>query len=356
MKTVSENEHVRSLVAPYQSPHHTVVTFRVENDAPYIVGSGEQPSGNSYDDLIFEIGSITKVFTAILLCLQVEEGKVDPDAPLAEMSERLSCVPEWITPARLVSHTSGLPNLYVPLWKALFMSAPEGPYAQFTQNDLLGWFQNRRGQDPGDAVHYGYSNLGFGLLGEAIAIREATPFADLLLDKVIHPLGLTDTIGFLSANQQQRFVQPKDVRGNAVSPWRFQALAGAGCLRSSARDMACFSASVMRALTSNDTPLDRAIGRSVEPVFGLGPRRSREQTSQCSGWLSTKFKGADPRFLFANGGTAGSTSSIFICPETSQALGVLSNNGIAGHLWGSMKLGWSNPLRTAHQYFAAALP
>jgi CubicO group peptidase (beta-lactamase class C family) len=67
------------------------------------------------------------VFTAILLCHIVEEGKIAPKAPVREMSEVLAGLPDWITPERLTVHTSGLPNYYMPLWKAAFRKTPNSP-------------------------------------------------------------------------------------------------------------------------------------------------------------------------------------------------------------------------------------
>ncbi len=102
---------IRELMQPYQGPSHTVVAFNLKDGEYNIVGTGPNETRASWGDLVFEIGSITKVFTAILLCLQVEEGKIDPHAPVCEISDTLKYVPRWITPERLASHTSGLPNI-----------------------------------------------------------------------------------------------------------------------------------------------------------------------------------------------------------------------------------------------------
>lgn len=302
-------------------------------------------------DWIFEIGSITKVFTAILLCVLIEEGEVDPQAPLSEISKDLLGVPHWISAASLTTHTSGLPNFYLSLWKVLLSPLQQNPYANFSRSDLLAWFQNWSGKDPGSKRRHAYSNLGVGLLGEAMAMKTGTPYPDLLAQKVTRPLGLGDTTAKLKADQKERFVQPKNTKGKDVPPWTFDALAGAGCLRSTAHDLIRFSAAVLQALAAPTTTLDRAICRSVEPLVGLGRRGNMEPKAQCPGWLSLKLDGSAPRMLHHDGATAGSTCTLYLCPEKGGALGILSNNCIAGNVWASTKLSWTNPKRQALCYF-----
>lgn len=105
------------------------------------------------------------------------------------------------------------------------------------------------------------------------------------------------------------------------------------------------------ALDRPETTLDRAICRSGTPILGLGPRGVMEPLAQCSGWLSVTLEKTASAILYHDGGTAGSTSALYICPEKAAALAILSNNGVAAHLWASMKLSWSNQLRQAHDHF-----
>ena len=343
---------IRSLMRPYESPHHAVVAFWLQDGEVTYFQSGPQISDAPHEDWIFEIASITKVFTAILLCRLIEECKIDPKAPVREMSEVLADVPDWITPERLTAHTSGLPNYYMPLWKAVFRKTPNGPYADFSRDDLLAWFR-QCGDRLAPKVHrHHYSNLGVGLLGEAMAIMDCQLFSDLLADKVTGPLGLLDTTDRLSDAQKGRLAQPRTTSGKAVSPWIFQSLAGAGCLRSSARDLAAFAKVVIRALRTPQTTLDHAIVRSAIPILGLGRKGASIPIAQCSGWLRVTMDQQMPGYLFHNGGTAGSSCALFISPEREAAFAVLSNNGVAGNLWAGTKLNWSNPMQNAHGLLA----
>ena len=345
---------LRDMMKPYEGPNHTVVGFSLRDGASEVLHTATTPAHEPAADWIFEIGSITKVFTAILLCVLVEEGEVDPLAPLSEMSPDLSTVPKWITPESLTTHTSGLPNFYLPLWRVPFSPLQKDPYASFSRSDLLSWLQNWSGKDPGTKRRYAYSNLGVGLLGEAMAMKTGVSFPDLLARKVTGPLGLIDTTARLSAEQISRFMQPRSTKGGDVPAWTFDALAGAGALRSSANDLIQFSAEVLRALDQPQTALDRAICRSVEPLVGLGWRGALEPKAQCSGWLSLKLDRAAPGMLHHDGATAGSTCTLYICPEKAAALGILSNNCVAGNLWASTKLSWSNPGRQALNYFVSS--
>jgi len=343
---------IRSMMRPYESPRHAVVAFWLQDGEVTYFQSGPQIAEGPHEEWIFEIASITKVFTAILLCRLIEEGKIDPKAPVREMSEVLADVPDWITPERLTSHTSGLPNYYLPLWKAFLRKTPDGPYADFSRADLLAWFRQRGGRSAAQLLRHHYSNLGVGLLGEAMAIMQGQSFSDLLAAKVTDPLGLQDTKDRLSEAQESRFAQPRATNGKAVSPWIFQSLAAAGCLRSSARDLAAFAKAVIRALRTPQTTLDHAIVRSTIPILGLGRKGAKVPTAQCSGWLRVTMDQQMPGYIFHNGGTAGSSCALHISPKRHTAFGILSNNGVAGNLWGATKLNWSNPMQKAHGLLA----
>ena len=183
-----------------------------------------------------------------------------------------------------------------------------------------------------------------------MALQQNKPFETLLSKKVIEPLGLKDTCGDLDGDQQARFMQPRSTRGKGVNPWTFDALAGAGYLRSTARDLGKFASRIIDAINDPETTLDRAIVRSARPIFGLGRDSRARPFAQCSGWIRMKNGEADPPILCANGGTAGSTRTLFVCPESRRGLSVLSNNGTAANLWASTKLWWSNPTKQAFDY------
>lgn len=353
METEQPLALLKNMMRTYEGPQNNVTAMSLQGEDVQFLSSGTKDAGIAAEDLIFEIGSITKVFTAILLCLLVEEGKIDPNAPLRTLSDDLAPVPHWITPNSLISHTSGLPRIHVPLWSALLRPLPKDPYASFSRADLLAWMQNWAKTAKQPKPRHLYSNIGIGLLGEALSMLEGKPFTALLTERVITPLGLKDTTAVLTQAQLGRFAPPHNNKGQPVPAWTFQSMAAAGCLRATARDIARLSQRVIKAHHAAETPLDRAIRNSAAPIVGFGPKGQIEPAAQCSGWFLMTLDTNAPGFLHHDGGTAGSTAALYICPEKAAACAILSNTGLAASLWGSAKLSWSNQLRQAHNYFAA---
>lgn len=342
------------IAAPYQHPSSGVVVLLKHGDQESVSAFGNLGVSSACppQDVLFEIGSITKVFTALLLAKLAEEGALDPNSPIRELCAEFSGMQDWVTPTRLATHTSGLPRLHIPVWKLLLQRVPDDPYAAFSRDDLVSWMQNWRPRRPPKETRHAYSNLGFGLLGEVLAIHQKKNYEDLLKEKVLDPLGLHDTAIILSKDQQKRFAEPHSPSGKPVIPWTFQAMAGAGALRASAQDLARFLGHVARAVGHPTTELDRAIAETARPIVGLGPRKNFEPVSQCLGWVAMRLSPDAPRLLFHDGGTAGSSSAVYVCPEKNASIVVLANRGVEVGLWSSLKLSWSNLHRVASDHFA----
>lgn len=340
-----------AFIKPYLGGPSCAVSLLLHGESSSVSLSGHAGVACAPEDLIVEIGSITKVFTALLLAVLVEEGRVDPDRPIRDVCKDLAAVPSWVTPGRLATHNAGLPRLHVPVWKVLLSPHDDDPYAAFTQEDMFNWLRNWTAGKPPKSTSNAYSNLGFGLLGEVLAIHEGERYHDLLTRKIMKPLGLHDTAAHLQPDQSTRFLQPYDCAGRPVPAWTFKAMAGAGALKSSMKDLAHFATRVMTAVKAPETSLDRAIVRSIRPRIGLGPKGVMEPVAQCWGWLSMKLGTTAPAMLFHDGGTAGSTSALYLCPEKQAAIAILANRGVAASVWPSMKLSWSNPHRVASEIF-----
>ena len=155
-----------------------------------VAGGARIPDAHS----IFEIGSITKVFTALALADMAEEGLVSLDDPVESLLPGVA-VPtrggRVVTLADLASHTSGLPRLPPGLLRKA-RNDPANPYASFSDEDLessLGRTRLRR--KPG--TRFRYSNFGAGVLGHALALRCGCSYEQLIRERVCEPLGLDDT-------------------------------------------------------------------------------------------------------------------------------------------------------------------
>src|SRR5262249_45057997 len=137
-----------------------------------------------------------------------------------------------ITLVDLATHHSGLPMMPDNFHPA----DPSDPYADFTVQRLYSFIRRHGVAKPADAG-YSYSNLGVGLLAQALAVRAGRTYADHLREEITGPLGMTDTVLELSDEQERRFLQGRDAAHRPVHHWYVPGLAGAGSIRSTAGDM-----------------------------------------------------------------------------------------------------------------------
>jgi D-alanyl-D-alanine-carboxypeptidase/D-alanyl-D-alanine-endopeptidase len=143
---------------------------------------------------VFEIGSITKVFTALLLADQVVERAVVLTEPLQALlpEVRIPMRGRPLTLLDLATHSSGLPRLPPGLVRQAWRHQDD-PYARFTEDDLRAALEGvRLRREPGG--RWSYSNFGAAVLGHALARRAGTTYARLLAERVTGPLGLVDTV------------------------------------------------------------------------------------------------------------------------------------------------------------------
>ena len=187
-------------------------------------------------DTVFEIGSITKVFTALILSDMARRGEVRLDDPVAKYLPPSVSLPRdgerQITLADLATHTSGL-----PLRPANLISKdPDNKYAGYSE-ELL--FQFLSSYKPPSAIgsRYEYSNVGCGLLGVALSRRAGTRYDDLLRNRVTGPLSLNDTRMDLTDDMKRRAATGYDNTLLPAPHWDMGVIASAGSLRSTANDL-----------------------------------------------------------------------------------------------------------------------
>ena len=187
------------------------------------------------EDSIFEIGSISKTFTALMLAQMVLQHKVALDEPVRELLPAGTVAkPDGaeITLLDLATQHSGLPRLPENLNPADL----QDPYADYHAPNLYAYLAKRGVAKPAGA-EFNYSNLGMGLLGQALANRGATTYPDLLRAEIAGPLKLQDTVVRLSPEQEKRFAPGHTAQHQPAHAWNLDALAGAGAIRSTAGDM-----------------------------------------------------------------------------------------------------------------------
>ncbi|HSS50021.1 MAG TPA: serine hydrolase domain-containing protein, partial [Thermoanaerobaculia bacterium] len=196
---------------------------------PFAAGHAEVPP----EKVLFEIGSITQVFTGILLADAVLDGKLSLDDTLAQRLPVKFSEPATgaVTLKQLATHTSCLPRLPDNMMHA----SGDDPYSQYDNKAMFEYLASAKlAEKPPCAPEY--SNLGFGILGVVVETAYGKPWAALIQEKITGPLGMVDTVQNLSPAQQSRFAEPWDGDQRA-HPWTFKAVAGAGALRSTLADM-----------------------------------------------------------------------------------------------------------------------
>lgn len=302
---------VRELVATPKTAGIAVGLLR--DGVPRVLGYGVlsdthrvAPDG----DTVFEIGSITKTFTGILLDQAVRDGVVGFDDPISKYLPKDVRVPTRngrpITLLHLATHRSGLPRLpsnFAP-------KDATNPYADFSVNDLYDALDTvELPRDPGEK--YDYSNLGMGLLGHLLSLKSGRSYEALVVEGICTPLGMKDTRIVLSDDQKRRLAPGHSASGEPAANWDFPTLAGAGALRSTANDMLLYMAANLDGRYAG-AHLQRAeIGK--DQGIGLA-------------WHRLQLKKSGPRIVWHNGGTGGYRCWAGFVAETKTAVVVLSNS------------------------------
>jgi CubicO group peptidase (beta-lactamase class C family) len=323
--TVSYASEIEDLVKPYLStvgaPGKAIglVVGVSHGNGRMLFGFGARTVNGSTPpngDDIFEIGSVTKVFTGFLLARAVEQGTatldtvIDPWFPAGSPDFNGQSI-TWLD---LATHTSGLPNYPSNLNPTVPGNPASGYTAQNLASFMAGYTLNLQ---PG--THFLYSNLGSGVLGHVLVQACAsTDYEALVRREIADPLGMADTRIVLSPTQQLRRVQgyagPNPAPFNVIG----EPLAGGGALRSSARDLLLF--------------VDAAIGHGPAAAVStwqdvlLPQRRSPFGDEGASGLLINSETHAGRRLYSKSGGTAGFSSQICFTSTPPVAVVLLANS------------------------------
>ncbi|WP_101652962.1 serine hydrolase domain-containing protein [Brevibacterium ihuae] len=221
--------------------HHALAVVRIDAE-----GTRGFAGFGADEHTEFEIGSVSKTFTAMLFADAVERGEVTPETTLGEVfGERVGNARD-VTLDALASHRSGLPRLapaggteFARTFALTFLRLD--PYVE-TRDDLLDGLTDL--EIPADPEPL-YSNYGTALLGMALEESTGTGYADLLSERIIEPLGMTDTYAPITPEG----LRPDAPRGHTASglpagAWTLGPQAPAGGIRSTPHDMAIWLAAV----------------------------------------------------------------------------------------------------------------
>jgi serine-type D-Ala-D-Ala carboxypeptidase/endopeptidase len=264
-------------------------------------------------DTLYEIGSITKVFTGLLLADAVERKKVSLDDPVQKyLPDDVVLRTVGGTPITLVdlsTHFSGLPRMpdnFAP-------ADPNNPYADYNEQRMFAFLKSHEPtRAPGEEMEY--SNLAVGLLGHLLARHAKSTYPRLVEERILQPLNMKRTRIALSDDDKASLAPGHNVDGTPVANWDLDALAGAGALRSTVNDMLSFLAAQ---LDPASTRLEAAIRASHEPRRAAGGMPGQVAL----GWMIA----GDGQTWWHNGGTGGYHSYAAFDPKENRAVVVLCN-------------------------------
>lgn len=284
---------------------------------------GETSKGDSLsmptENTLFELGSITKVFTASLLANLVENKIISLDDSITKflpdsLAQNNSL--QKITFKDLANHTSGLPRLASNLDKTPKFNALD-PYAQYGRKELFAYLKDIKLEDaPGEKFEY--SNTGFALLGELISIITKKTYSQYLSETITSPLGMSNTVEKVDP-RTQKIAKVYDSKGQEVPVWQWQAYTGAGSLKSTIADMLKFAQTQFK---MPESMLEQALALTRQFTYYLPPT-----TDIGLAWHMNMTN--DVVQYWHNGGTGGSSSFLALVPDNKSAIIILSNSELS---------------------------
>lgn len=322
-KTVSESQAANGLnVYPKEIseiifsktkdfPENTQVSIAVIKDGKTnyygILKSDKTVKPSENQNKVFEIGSLTKVFTSTVLASLVTDKKLK----LAQEINGFYPFP-FINNARftfesLANHTSGLPRLP----ENINLSDISNPYKNYGSDQLYDYLKNVLNVKPDAEKKYAYSNLGAGLLGHTMAVSQKTTFTQLLQKRIFDRFKMNNSYTS-SKDLGSKLVDGLNADGQKVSNWDFDVLFGGGGILSTTEDLSKFA-------TAQFKPENKDLALTRTPSFTVS-----EKMKMGLGWHILKSQNGKDLF-WHNGGTGGYSSSMAIDTDSKTAVVILSN-------------------------------
>jgi CubicO group peptidase (beta-lactamase class C family) len=279
--------------------------------------------GTAKPDSVFEIGSVTKTFTGLILAQMAAQGTVSLNDPVRELLPpgtvaRPSSGRE-ITLLDLSDQHSGLPRMpdnFHPADRA-------NPYVDYDAK-LLYAFIAKHGVELPPNAPFGYSNLAVGLLGRALANKAALTYSELLEQQITVPLGLKNTAVELTPAMKANCIQGHGANHQPVKGWDLDALAGAGAIRSDAADMLTYLEAQLHPnhlpVAASSTPAGKTLSAAIRESQVI--RADAGEGRQIAlNWLYIDADGS----YWHNGATGGYSAFALFNTEKDFAVVVLSN-------------------------------
>lgn len=291
-------------------PNHTQLSIAViRNGEPTYLGViKERDTLKTIEnkDSIFEIGSLTKVFTSSVLASFVEAGMLELEAPINPFYPFPFHGGYSISFESLANHTSGLPALP----GNFDFTNEENPYKNYGVEELNTFLRDSLQIDYEEEPGYTYSNLGAGLLAHSLEVASQVPFRKLLKDRILNRFDMHET--YTDNDGLDGLVKGLDVEGKVIPNWDFDVLFGAGGMLSTTVDLVKFVQAQFNP-DNRDLALTRKLTHKIDDALGIG-----------LGWHISRSVGHNDLY-WQNGGTGGYRSTLVLDPITKSGVVILSN-------------------------------
>ena len=319
LKTPFDNKQIVSLIEKnmFNYPNMTQLSIALisNKDVKYIGVLKENDTISFIENQknSFEIGSITKVFTSVLLASQVTKGKMSLDDPIKKYIpfalKMSSKDDEEITLKLLANHSSGLPRVPSNIIDDLKKYKEDNPYRDYDSIRFNYYLKKdlKIKSKPGTEVFY--SNLGVGLLGYILTLSTNQSFEDLLQQYIFRPLKMNNSSTFVNENT---IVKGRDLNGNEIANWDLKVLSGAGAIKSTTEDMVKFA-------------LQNIEGGSYYDLIQVPTFKINEWRKIGLGWNITDIEEENVHVYYHNGGTGGYRSNITVSRKNKISVIILSN-------------------------------
>jgi CubicO group peptidase (beta-lactamase class C family) len=289
----------------------------IQGDRVYVQGYGVMDKETKIpidSNTVFEIGSISKVFTAELTQLLVERGELKWDDNIIKyMPAEVKMKDDSTTLMNLATHTSGYPRLPEVWFKKLEQNECD-PYTALSIQDLYAYLSNAADKRKPSPENFDYSNVGAGLLAHILEWKTNLSYEQMLQEMILHPLGMLNTSAV--AADSAKFATGYDETGRKTCHWNFPILYGAGSIRSSGADMLRFLAANMK----NNTELSASFAKTHKQAVKKAP--------VALGWHIDMMNGIFARITnitWHNGGTGGFRSYIGFVPGKDRGVIIWAN-------------------------------
>lgn len=325
----SDSLSVDNIVSPYLAFKHHASTGLVlgiyDNGKETVYAYGETARGSGIepnDSTLFQIGSITKVFTGILLANSIHHQMVDSLSVLSKFLPdsipKLAFKGKEIRLLDLAMHTSALPREPSNLGSTI--TDERNPFANYQEGDLMSYLKDAK-LTYAVGEKYNYSNTGMGLLGYVLAKQRNTTYEELLTTEICDKLEMNDTRTVLSENQKKRTVKSY-YQGKETPDFSFnEPFVGAGGIYSSVRDMFKF-------IEANLHPERTTIEKDL--LLAQQPREVNKYLSMGLAWdISTVSSHDETTTVIGHSGnTMGASSFIILAKEKNIGVVVFSNSNV----------------------------